>query len=53
MGKTMLDDTNETESDGYIEAVRVAAKNDWKDARPVSMETTERQAAVGDELVDA
>ena len=53
MGKTMLDDTNETESDGYIEAVRVTAKNDWKDACPVSMEATERQAAVGDELVDA
>ncbi len=52
MGKITPNET-ETESDGYIEAVRVTAKNDWKDARPVSMETTERQAAVGDELVDA
>jgi len=41
MGKTMLDDTNETESDGYIEAVRVTAKNDWKETRVVQESRSE------------
>lgn len=35
------DNPNEIESDGYIEAVRATAKNDWKDARAISLEATE------------
>ena len=52
MGKTTPDET-ETESDGYIEAVRATAKNDWKEARAVQVATTEPKAEMRDELVAA
>jgi hypothetical protein len=52
MSKTAPDDINETESDGYIEAVRATAKNDWKETRAVQVEATKRQAAGSNELVD-
>ena len=38
---------NESESDGYIEAIRATAENDWKDARPVQMGTSEQKAEDG------
>ena len=52
MGKTTPDETD-TESDGYIEAVRATAKNDWKEARAVQVATTEPKAEMRDELVAA
>jgi hypothetical protein len=42
---------NETESDGLIDALKATAKNDWKDARPVSLETSEPETEDGNELV--
>jgi hypothetical protein len=40
----------DTESDGMIEALKATAKDDWKDARPVQMATTEPEAADGTQL---
>ena len=45
-------ENNETESDGYIDAVRANANNDWKEARPVQVATTEPKTEDGSELVD-
>ena len=42
------------EPDGYLEAVRLTAEDDWKEeAAAISMEAAESQTANGDELVDA
>lgn len=46
-------DPHETESDGYIEAVRATAKDDWKDARAISVEASEQKTKMRPELVDA
>lgn len=51
MGKP--DSRFEQESDGYLEAVKATAKNDWKDARPVQVASPEQKAADDAELVDA
>lgn len=53
MGKSSGSEKEETESDGYIEAVRATAKNDWKEARAVQMEATKQKAEASAELVDA
>ena len=53
MGKPGSTEKDESESDGYIEAVRATARHDWKDARPVQMEATEPEAEDDSELVDA
>ena len=53
MGKATSCERDESESDGYIEAVRATARHDWKDARPVQMEATEPEAEDDSELVDA
>jgi hypothetical protein len=51
MGKSTDPGNTETESDGYIEAVRATAKNDWQNSRSVHLETPKLKAAGRDELV--
>ena len=53
MGKPGSTERDETESDGYIEAVRATARHDWKEARPIQVEATEPEAEDDSELVDA
>lgn len=45
--KLTSNDLNETEPDGYIEAIRATAKNDWKEARAVQMATTKPKTEDG------
>ena len=53
MGKPGSTEKDETESDGYIEAVRATARHDWKEARTVQVETSKSEAEDDSELVDA
>ena len=53
MGKPGSTEKDESESDGYIEAVRATARHDWKEARPVQVEATKPEAEDDSELVDA
>ena len=50
LAKVSPDSGKEIESDGMIEALKVTAKDDWKDTRPISLEATEPEAANGSEL---
>lgn len=52
LAKVSPNDNNETESDGYIDAVRANANNDWKEARDVQMASTKPETEDGSELVD-
>jgi hypothetical protein len=45
-------DHDETESDGYIDAMRANANNDWKEARAIQVAATEPKTEDGSELVD-
>lgn len=51
------DDHNDTEDDGYLEAVRSTASEDWADAKKeacsIPVEATEQETEDGPELVDA
>lgn len=47
-----LNEPTETESDGFIEALKVTAKDDWKEARTVQMAATKQKTEDGPELVD-
>jgi hypothetical protein len=50
LAKVNPDAGKDVESDGMIEALKATAKDDWKDARPVQVATTEPETADGDEL---
>lgn len=43
---------NEMESDGFMEALKANAKDDWKEARSVQVASTEQKTASSDALVD-
>ena len=45
-------DHDETESDGFEEALKAKAKDVWKEARPVQMATTESETMADDDLVE-
>lgn len=45
-------DHDETESDGFEEALKAKAKDVWKEARPVQVATTESEAMADDDLVE-
>jgi hypothetical protein len=50
LAKISPDAGKDVESDGMIEALKATAKDDWKDARPVQMATTESETAASNEL---
>lgn len=50
--KVAPNDSSETESDGFEEALKAKAKDVWKEARPVQVATTEPEAMADDDLVD-
>ena len=52
LAKVAPNDGNETESDGYIDAVKANANNDWKEARAIQMASAESETKDGSELVD-
>lgn len=52
LAKVSPDGNKDVESDGMIEALKATAKDDWKDARPVQVATTEPETANGD-VMDA
>jgi hypothetical protein len=53
LAKVSPNEGNETESDGFEEALKAKAKDVWKEARPVQMATTEPKAMADDDLVEA
>ena len=52
LAKVSPGDLQDTESDGFLEALKANANNDWKKTRPIQMATTEPETAASDELVD-
>lgn len=50
LAKVSPDGNKDVEPDGMIEALKATANDDWKDARPVQVETIEPEAANGSEL---
>lgn len=50
IAKASPDSNDDVESDGLVEVLKAIAKNDWKKARALQMETTESETANGDEL---
>ena len=52
LAKVAPNDSSETESDGFEEALKAKAKDVWKEARPVQVATTEPEAMADDDLVE-
>ena len=52
LAKVAPNDSSETESDGFEEALKAKAKDVWKEARPVQVATTESEAMADDDLVE-
>ena len=52
LAKVAPNDSSETESDGYIDAVKANANNDWKEARALQVASAEPKTEDGSELVD-
>jgi hypothetical protein len=52
LAKVSPNEGNDTESDGFEEALKAKAKDVWKEARPVQMATTEPKAMADDDLVE-
>ena len=52
LARVAPNESNEPESDGFIEALKANANNDWKETRPIQVASTEPKTASSDELVD-
>ena len=52
LAKIAPNDQSETESDGFIEAVKANANNDWKETRALQVASIEPETEDGSELVD-